>query len=150
MQNIEGLALVTEKAPHGGYALKQITIIDGHAQMETIAYRSSLPELNMLRHSLEEGTFKELAWFAAPPQPLLQVAPQPQHQPAPVVPQSQSEEQFELPRAFQHNSMPEADQGLVNKIADRMGMGKNGRANVVAFLFCTAVAFSMNVRGLLT
>ena len=143
---IEGLALVTEKAPHGGYALKQINIVDGHAQMDIIAYRSSLPELNMVRHSMEENAFRELAWFAAPPQPIQQL---PQPQPPQPPQQPPAEEHFEMPRAFSHPGMPEADQGLVDKIADRMGFKGNGRTNaVVAFAFCAAITLSMNLRGL--
>lgn len=152
-----GLAFVTEKAPNGGYALKQIRIVDGHAHMDIIAYRSSLPELNMLRHSIEEGTFHELAWFAAPPQPMLipaQPQPQPQQsQPQPPAPAPAQEplphyEEAEMARRFAHSEMPEPDQGLVNSIKARMGM--NGRAanGIVAFAFCAAVSLSFGLRGM--
>jgi hypothetical protein len=145
---IEGLALVTEKAPQGGYALKQITIVDGHAQLEVIAYKSSLPEINMLRHRLEEDTFRELAWWQAPPQPIAQ-APQPSL-PQPQQPLPPAEDHFEMPRAFAHQEMPEPDQSLVNNIRDRMLGKPNGRTNIVAFVFCTLVALSFSMRQLVT
>lgn len=131
------IATMIEKAPHGGYVLKQIVFSeDGPPTIEVLAYRTTLPEISMHELAMKQQAFREAAWFSAPAQ---QVEP-----PRPPTPAPQHEEPFEMPKVYGGNGHDHEVERLTAGLAERTGRV----SAIVAFAFCTAVAMSFSLRGL--
>lgn len=131
------IATMIEKAPEGGYSLKQsVTNAEtGETRWEIVCYRTHLPEITAYELGMKTMAFKEVAWGPIPsgqpsmPQPQLQQQPQ-QHQ-------------------EQYPDDP-TDPDMAKRMAQRFGLNGNGVNAVVAMLFCTAVAMSYSLRSFVT
>lgn len=134
------IAFVTEKAPQGGCALKQIKFdLDAEGKptvlsLETVAYCSTLVEANTIESRMKADMFNEDA--LPPPVERVHYLPAPaQQQPQP----HQFDVRERLPQVVEDMANPksaEPDPGLVGRIKSVM---PNGRANaLVWFVILTA------------
>jgi hypothetical protein len=148
-------ASIVEKAAMGGYAYKRLTFNqDGTiAQIETLAFRSSLVEISELQHSEHAELFGEAAWHR-PQVPTVQPSFQLQRPPPAPMPRPEfdvtqyegAQPDTDMPGIVRDQQSPLQDPTLVDKI--RKAAWGNG-SHALALVFGAAVWCSMNLPRLM-
>lgn len=134
MTTMQAIAFAIEKAPKGGYSLSRITSFrEGVAQIEILAYCSTLVEAQAIEHQEKRDLFGEPAWYPTPSRPPIIPAP-PQHAASP--------EHEEFPRVVKEY---EANGGVMGTL---YGHSNGAMRAVIPALFLAGMWLSTHLRPL--
>lgn len=134
---MSGIGFVTNKAPSGGYELSKILSMEGGAlQVEVVAYRTTLAEVQAIEHSLKSNLFGEEAWVPAQwPRPV-----------RPLQPPGLEHEPMDMPKVVEDQQHAAYAANSAAGLLDRL---KNGSARaLVPALFLAGVWLSTRLGGL--